>query len=135
MICRTTLAVALSLFALVPVARPADKPTDGEIEKLVIGKWRHDDVGGIFNATTTYAKDGTFVGEGTGGTGDDAPKIRVTGKWKVSDGAVIETIETCKPAIIPAGKQFTDTVLELTDRVFRYRTEEGKERTKTRISE
>jgi hypothetical protein len=59
----------------------------------------------------------------------------VTGKWKIKDGAVIETVDTCKPPLIPAGTQFTDQVLEINAKILRYRTEQGKERTKTRITE
>jgi hypothetical protein len=130
---RATIAFALTLWAVATVR--AAPPTDAEIEKLAVGKWRHEDKGGIFNATTTYAKDGTFEGEATAGTGADAPKIRVTGKWKVSGGVLTETVETCKPPLIPTGKKFNDTVLEINDKVLRYRNDEGREETKTRVKE
>src|SRR5262245_38901244 len=120
---------------LVVVAIAGEQLPDAAIEKLLVGKWRHEDMNGLSNATTTFGADGTFVGEATAGTGDDAQKLHVTGKWKVSGGKLIETIETCKPPVMKVGMEFTDTVLEINDKTYRYRNEQGKEYVETRIAE
>jgi hypothetical protein len=86
----------------------------------------------IFNATTIYSHDGTFTAEATAGTGADAPKVHITGKWKLSDGVLTETVDSSKPPIFQTGAKSTEKILEITDNFCRYLNDDGKERTKTR---
>jgi hypothetical protein len=49
---RTAMVAIVLAILLAPMVRAADAPSDAEIEKQIVGKWLHEDVGGIFNATT-----------------------------------------------------------------------------------
>jgi len=106
--------------------------SDAQIEKLLVGRWKHEQSDD--NAVTEYRDDGTFVGTGSVDRIEGTVKIRVSGRWKVSDGEVIEVVEKCEPAGIPPGTTLYDRVLELNTNTFRYRTERGIETTKTRLN-
>jgi len=104
---------------------------DAQLEKLLVGKWQHTD--SPTKAFTEYRDDGTFVGDGSIEQLGELVKIRVWGRWKIEDGAVVEVIDKCQPAGIPIGTTLYDSVLQLNAKTFRYRTEQGIERAKTRL--
>jgi hypothetical protein len=139
MIRRLSFSVFAMLFAVGPahVTRAAEVPSETEIAKLIAGKWYQVEVINDIStkATTTFRKDGTFSGEAMMTKGERTLKLTVTGTWKVAGSKLIETIEKSEPPGIPSGKQSTDEVLEINEKTFRYRTEEGKERTATRVTE
>src|SRR5262249_34662154 len=122
--------VAAVVGSVVPAA--AGQPlSDAQIEKLVVGKWRHEESEN--DAVTEYRDDGTFTDEGMIERIEGPVKIRVSGRWLVRDGAVVEVVQKCDPAGIQPGTTRYDTALELDANKFRYRTEQGVVRVKTRV--
>src|SRR5437870_12782441 len=79
-------------------ANKPKRPTDAEISKLVVGKWKQDRKikETEIKATDDFFKDGTCKSQGTLKRGDEIIKVAMTGTWKISDGLLIQVIETCE---------------------------------------
>lgn len=129
-------AVAVCLFVGSVLAAPArTELTDEEITKKLVGKWDEtlEQEGVKGKVTLEYKKDGVLEAEGTLEIGGKEVKIKVTCKWKVEKGELIETIEKAEPeGLIPAGTVTKDKVLSIDDKTCTYKDEMGKEHTKTR---
>jgi hypothetical protein len=138
---RARLLIALVVILLLGlpavIVLAAGPPTDAEIEKLAAGKWSQQSFEGDveINSTTIYRKDGTFLKEGTLTKGNRMLKVTVTGRWKVSNAMLSETLEMTDPPGPPSDTQSTDAIIEINDKVLRYRTEKNVERTKTRVAD
>jgi hypothetical protein len=107
-------------------------PPDGEIERLLVGKWYEeyrewhgkDWRGG--EATTTYKADGTFEAAATRGRkGAGGTKYVASGTWRVKDRTIIETVETCDPPLLTKGQVFKDWVLLIDGLGLRVQDAEG----------
>ena len=128
-------ALALCCFVGTSLAARADV-TDKEINEKIVGKWNEEfEENGIkVKVTLNYKKDGVLEAEGTVDANGMTINIKVTGKWKAENGALVETYEKSEPeGLIPAGKTTTDKVLSIDDKTHTIKTEEGKERKRTRI--
>jgi hypothetical protein len=116
---------------------PAQKLTDAEITKLLVGKWYEErkEEGREIKATNTFRQDGTFSAEINVKLPDQTFKVSVTGTWKVMNGVLIETIETSDPPVIKKGQVSKDQVLSFTDKEYRYKSEFGGEHIKKRVAD
>jgi hypothetical protein len=122
---------------LLPADEPPKKLSDAEITKLIVGKWseeiKEENVTG--KGITIYKKDGTFSADGMLMAKGKTITIKGTGTWKVSDGVLIETIETVDPPVKKKGDMTKDKVLSITAKMMKVRTESGREVVKTRVSD
>lgn len=113
----------VTVFALTAMAAP---PTDTEATRLLVGSW----VSGEPRAPggTTFKADGTFTSDGTFATRNGPITIKVEGKWHVKDGILIEELtRSSHPNIVPVGLTTRDTLLSVTEKEYRYRTEYATE--------
>lgn len=111
---------------------------DKDITEKIVGKWNEefDEMGIKLKATIVYKKDGTLTAEGSIDANGQTINIKVSGKWKVESGTLVETYEKVEPEnLMPAGTTTKDKVLSIDDKTCTYRTEEGKERKRTRIKD
>jgi hypothetical protein len=136
MISRLAIGLVVSVLASLPptVSMAAGPPPDAEIEKLIVGKWFQKSFEGdlMIKGTTTYLKDGTFLGEGCITKGGQTLIAIVTGRWRVNNATLTETLEISDPPGGGGGTQSTDAIIEINDKLFRYRTEKNIERVKSR---
>jgi hypothetical protein len=137
----TFLFVAMAFTGWVSArAEPPKKPTDSEITKLIVGKWAVDEGGDNepkIKGTMHYKKDGTVEANATIEIGKNPPlKVTVSGTWKAMDGVIVATVtKTNVPDLIKEGFVSKDTVISIDDKEFKYKSEQGKERTEKRIKE
>ena len=107
MIARTVSSAMLlaACCAILITQESTTKLSDAEIAKLVVGKWSQDRKfkETEIKATQMFFKDGTFKSQGTLKTGEDVQKLAFTGTWKVSDGFLIQVIETSDPPTLKKG--------------------------------
>jgi hypothetical protein len=85
---------------------PSTDLEDAEIAKLLIGKWDLSEKEGLRSTTgyDLFRADGTFFSEAlVEFTGNRYRGTRVSGKWKVLDGNLVETIESAEPPIHDKG--------------------------------
>jgi len=126
------------LVCLAPIVTSAgEPPSQTEIEKLIVGKWSREEMIGdvAIKATTTYESGGKMSSEGTIVQGVITLNISVTGRWKVMGSKLIEIVEKANPPAIPIGHESVDEVLEINNKICRYKTSKGDERTKTRVGD
>ena len=110
--------------------------TDARIKERLIGKWYGEEGGGKVKGTTEYKNDGTFEGEASLEVGDQKLKIEVSGKWKVSEGHIVATVESSNPpGAIPPGRTTKDQVLSIDEKELKYKTEKGKVSVRKRVKE
>lgn len=117
-------AIAAAAMLVLLAACAATKPssadlTDGEIAKLLIGKWDLSEKEGLRSTTgyDLFRADGTFSSEAlVEYTGNRYRGTRVSGKWKVLDGNLVETIESAEPPVHDKGTVYRLKVLNVTDK-------------------
>lgn len=113
--------LAAALFLLI-AGCAANKPSssdlsDEEITKLLIGKWDLSEKEGLRSTTgyDLFRADGTFSSEAlVEYTGNRYRGTRVSGKWKVLDGNLVETIESAEPPVHDKGTVYRLKVLNVT---------------------
>ena len=137
MISRLAIGLVVSLLSSSPTTvlmAAGPPPPDAEIEKLIVGKWFQESFEGDLRikGTITYQTNGTFLSEGSITTGGQELIVIATGKWSVNNATVTETLEASDLPGADSGTQSTDAIIEITDKLFRYRTEKNVERTKSR---
>jgi hypothetical protein len=119
----------LLLIALAGSQLAATPPPDAEATKLLVGDWvvppeqytATSKAGGF-----TFRPDGTFSSYGVFHIGDKDLRIEVEGKWSVKDGLLIEELtKSSQPQMAPVGTVTKDTLLGVTDKEYRFRTEQG----------
>jgi hypothetical protein len=128
-----SVAVAITCFAL-PISA-ADLPPDVEIEKLLVGRWseREAEGDGSIVTTTTFARGGGWASEIVITKGERKATIKINGRWRVRDKAIVTTVETSTAPSIPAGTSSEDKLLEIDKKACRYRDEDGKEHSRMRV--
>jgi len=109
----------------------ANKQTDEEITKLLVGKWTVDEGDGVkepkIKGTMNYKKDGTVDAEATIDAGKQTFKISLSGTWKVKEGVLISTVtKTNAPELIKEGHVSKDTVVSIDDKEFKYKEEKSE---------
>jgi hypothetical protein len=123
----------LALFCASPLF--AEVPPDVEAMRVLTGEWKEPPEPPVVSASTTYKADGTLSGSATFTMPAGKITIIVDGKWRVEHGVIIEEVtRSSHPQFVPVGAITHDTLLSLTDKECRYRTEDGKEVTSTRAA-
>src|SRR4051812_22137236 len=121
---RTFYALLVALIATHLIAAP---PPDAEATKLLIGSWVVP--GEQYTATSkdggfTFRADGTFSSYGVFHIPNQDLRIEVEGKWSVKDGVLVEDLtKSSQPQMAPVGSLTRDTLLIVTDKEYRFRTE------------
>jgi hypothetical protein len=126
----------LLLLPFAGCGEPAMTLTDAQINERLAGKWKQVITRGAAesHATHVFEKDGVYKCE-TINAHTKRLEMTITGRWQVTDGVLVYTIETCTPNVFEAGEQVKDTVRSLTASTFKYESEDGEESTMTRLSE
>jgi hypothetical protein len=111
-------------------------PPDAEAAKLLIGSWivpRDEYTAMSKDSGFTFRPDGTFSSYGVFRVRDEDVRIDVEGKWSVKDGELIEELtKSTQPQMARIGSVTRDTLLAVTDKQYRFRTERGEEHTYVR---
>jgi hypothetical protein len=131
---------AFSLLALFALAFPAvaddpKKPTDADINRLLVGKWNCTDPDVGAAGTIRYTKDGNFTGDGTVKIdGQEKIEVHFEGTWSVSKGTIVLVVtKSSRPGIAPVGSQVKETVVAIDQKTLRFIRGLGKEKTRTRM--
>jgi hypothetical protein len=138
----TRILACLLVGAFAQSGRAEDKeqptaPSDPEITRLLVGKWEgHDPLTGT-KGTIHYAKDGTFVGDGTVTLADgEKVMFQVEGSWKVMKGTLHFTItKSTRPGIAPVGVEVKEVVHGINEKTVRYTRGLGSVKERKRIKE
>ena len=116
----------------------AQSSKDSEATTRLVGTWAIPKE--YRNATlkggeTTFKADGTFSSFASVKINDKQVRIEVQGKWKVEKGVVVQEItKSNKEQMVPVGLITRDTILELSDKTYLYRSDKGQERLNVRKS-
>jgi len=135
MIRRIFTATVLFLFATT-TAR-TEPPTEAELAKLIVGRWAEEETinGLTIKSTTTYQRGGVKTIEAVATKHGISLNISASGKWKVSGSTLTEIIEKADPPrAMHTGKETTDEILEINDKICRYKTTKGDVRTMKRVA-
>ncbi len=112
--------VLIFLLANGVAADPAKLPTDAELTKLLAGnRWEEEHKlanGDVGKGVTGYRADGKFSGYAVWKRTVDRQvgllEVKITGTWKVMNGLLIETVETCvPPTLLQKGHTTKDKIL------------------------
>jgi hypothetical protein len=129
----TRILITLVLVALVVSQLDAALPPDPEATKLLTGNWVvpiEEYTATIKDGGFTFRPDGTFSSFGVFRVHDQDMRIEVEGKWSIKNGVLIEELtKSNQPQMAPVGTLTRDTLLEITDRQYRFRTETGVDHT------
>lgn len=121
-ICFAILSMAFNLHA--------EPPNDTTASQLLVGTWSvpeelTTDV--VLAGGYTLNADGSFISYGLILLDGERVRIDVEGTWKVKNGILVEEItKSSNPIFPPIGTITRDTILSVTDKEFRYQTENGK---------
>jgi hypothetical protein len=125
------LIIALSTFAAFSAP-----PTDAEATKMLVGSWvvpRDQYTAVSKDGGFTFKVDGTFTSYGVFHIHDEDLRIEVKGKWSVKDGVLIEELTSSSHAqMAPVGLVTHDKLLVVTDKEYRFRTQQEAEHTYVR---
>jgi len=129
-----TFGVWLSLLSIGAInLKAAD---DADAKTKLIGTWvvpQEQYTPVIRGGETSFKGDGTFTSFALLRIRDQQIRIDVQGKWKVEKGVLIEEItKSSKEQMVPVGLISRDTLLEVNEKTYRYRSEKGQERHKLR---
>jgi hypothetical protein len=128
----STRAISNFLATVVIASRlSAAPPSDSEAAKLLRGSWAvpvDQYNGAVKDGGDTFRADGTFTSFTVlPGHGQDI-RYDVEGKWSIKDGILIEQVtKSNRPDIVRPGVTTRDTLLSVTQKEYRFRTERGKE--------
>jgi hypothetical protein len=115
---------------------PAESLRDAEATERLVGTWavpKEHRNAALKGGETTFKADGTFTSFALLKIKDQQVRIEVRGKWKVEKGVVVEEItKSSKEQMVPVGLITRDTILELTDKAYLYRSDKGQERLNVR---
>lgn len=92
---KTMLLSLLAAFTLTGTVALAQGPSDGEVERLLVGKWRTAD--SASRGEVVYQPNGRFSS-----LFDKGPyQINVTGEWMVRDGVLVHHVLDWSPKELP----------------------------------
>ena len=125
--------ILLNAFVVIALATsPAFSaaPPDSEATKMLVGSWvaprEQYNEGLSSHGGFTFKRDGTFSSYGIFVRGDQKIRIDVKGKWSIKNGVLIEELtSSSRPELAPKGLVTRDTLLAVTDKEYRFRTEHG----------
>jgi hypothetical protein len=122
-----------TLVAIALIASPlsAVPPADRDAVKLLIGSWAvpNDEYSGGF----TFRADGTYSMFGVFRVRYRNLRVDAEGKWSIKNGILIEEVtKSSPPETLLVGTITRDTLLSVTDKEYRYRTEQGAEQSRVR---
>lgn len=104
----------------------AEPPDDTMTSKLMIGSWTCQKEETSPEGGFTFYSNGTFISYGVFVFGEQQIRIDVEGTWEVQNGVLIEQIKkSSHPDLVPVGLITRDTLLEVTNKVYRYKAEDG----------
>ncbi len=131
MIARLIVSLVATAFAASQLA--AEPMGDPEAAKVLVGSWvvPRDQVKILTkDGCITFKPDGTFSAYGVFRIGNRDCYLETEGKWNLKDGILFEEITSSSdPQIVPAGWTTRDTLLAVTDKEYRFRTEDKAEYT------
>jgi hypothetical protein len=113
-------------------------PPDSEAAKLLRGSWAipvEQYNGAMKGGGNTFRADGTFTSFAIlPGHGQDL-RVDWEGKWSIKDGILIETVtKASQPDMLRLGHTTRDILLSITQKEYRIREEDGKERIRLRTT-
>jgi hypothetical protein len=114
------------------------KQTDEEITKLLVGTWIVDETEGTakIKGKIVYKKDGTEEADVTIEAGGKTIKLTVSATWKVKDGLLIEKVtKRNNQDIIKEDTESKDTVISIDKKEYKFKDEQGKERSYKRMTD
>src|SRR5262245_12063291 len=128
--------IAMCLFLLATATARTEPPTEAELAKLIVGKWAGEEMinGLMIKSTTTYQRGGVMTVEAVATKHGISLIISASGKWKVSGSKLTEIWEKANPPRAISAGETTDEILEINDKICRYKTAKGDVRTKTRVA-
>ena len=135
-----TTVIRCLAFLLLPFAAGCGEPaltlTDAQITEWLTGKWKEVFTEGAAesHATHVFEKDGVYKCE-TINAHSKRVEMTITGRWQVTDGVLVYTIETSTPEMYKPGEQLKERVLSLTDSEFHYEGKDGEKYAMTRLAE
>ena len=131
--CIATVALVLFTFSLY-----ADSSTDAQTAKKLIGSWvlPPNFSPAIKKGGKEFRSDGTFTSFGIILITGQEVRVDVEGKWKIENGVLMEEIvKSTNEKMFPIGAVTRDTVIQVNEKEYRYRTEKGKESFRLRKTE
>lgn len=132
--------LACLVVCVMPVAaddvKDMKKPADADITRLLVGKWDCTDPTAGAAGTISYAKEGTFAGDGTVESRGEKIEVHIEGTWKVSGGAILATVsKSTRPGVVPIGIEVKEDVHAIDEKSMRFTRGLGKEKSRTRVKE
>jgi hypothetical protein len=129
---KTSHCVALSVIALTCAAKlHAQPPSNSKAIATIVGTWivPSEQYTEVFRgAEFTFKANGTFTSYAIFKIEDQEVRVEVEGKWRVEKGVLIEEItKSSRKDMVPVGLITRDTLLEVTEGEYRYRSEDGQE--------
>ena len=129
-------AFASALPGVADDVKEPKRPSDKEINLLLIGRWEGADLATGVSGTIHYAKDGTFTADGLVPVGNKKIGINTVGKWSVSGGTISSTVtKTSRPRIAPVGTEVKEVVNAIDEKSVRFTRGAEQERVRTRVKE
>jgi hypothetical protein len=141
----------LSLLLLAPALRAQDAapaPTAEEkaaeekagahYTKQLLGTWKFElrQEGMSATGSTTYKADGTSESKGQFDMGGQKSEFSAEAKWSVKGNKLsFQVTKTSDANSMPVGLKWTQTIVRINEKEFRYLDDEGKERVETRVVE
>lgn len=114
----------------------AAPPPDTEATTLLVGSWvvPHDQFTVLSkDGCITFRSDGTFSLHGVFRVRDEDLRMELQGKWSVKNAILIEELTTSsEPRMAPVGWVTRDTLLAVTDKEYRFQTDQKMEYTYVR---
>ena len=110
------LAAVVLLAAGCATRQPSTELADEEGARLLVGKWDLSEKEGLRSTTGAdwFRADGTFVSEALfASTGNRQMMATVSGKWKVQDGNLVETVERADPPLHDIGTVYRLRVISI----------------------
>ena len=127
--------IALLLFSTLTFAT-AGKENDAVYKDKLIGTWIQvlKENGASMKATLTYTKEGVLdIDAVVEIDGKKIPMI-ASATWKIENGFLIVAItKTSNPQFVPRGLISKEPIIEITEKVFKYKTSSGEISTQTKV--
>ena len=129
-------AVTAAFAIFVGANARADLPSDAEFTSKLVGSWVvpvRELNATVRSGQIQFKSDGTFTSLGLYNLGNVQMEVNAEGKWKVENGVLIEEVtKSSHPHSVAVGLITRDTLLEVTDKEYRFRSENGPEQSRIR---
>jgi hypothetical protein len=118
--------------------KAAEEKAAAHYSKQLVGTWKFEikaegmEVSGL----TTYKPDGTCASKGNYNIAGEKSDFSAETKWVVKGNKLsFEVTKTSDPESMPVGLKWTETIVRINDKEFRYLDDEGKEQIEKRVVE